>query len=159
MRGSARIIRQPSDAERWIPEGRVCGALARKRRVVRLLIAVSLSVSSLAPQEELEAGIDAVPVVSDPTGTWINILAVFLMSVNYYITVPTTNSYADELGLSAAYSGVIIGMSPLAQTFSAFVYSWWSNHAFKTPIIVSSTLQLIGAAGGPRIRELCCLGP
>ena len=75
---------------------------------------------------------------------WLNIVSVFLTACNYYITVPTTNEYAEALNMDASYSGIIIGMSPVAQIFSAFVFSWWSNKAFKYPLIVSSVLQLIG---------------
>ena len=56
---------------------------------------------------------------------WLNIAQIFLSTVNNYITVPTTNKYAENLGVDAAYSGIIIGMSPLAQIFSAFLFSYW----------------------------------
>lgn len=91
-----------------------------------------ISFLSLKPlifdQEELEVG-DIHELLHMPHGlsVWLNILQVFLSTANAYITVPTTNEYAMALGVNAAYSGIIIGMSPLAQIFSAFVFSYWSN--------------------------------
>jgi len=83
-------------------------------------------------------------IIPHQISTWLNIASVFLTACNYYITVPTTNEYAEALNLDASFSGVIIGMSPVAQIFSAFIFSWWSNKAFKFPLIVSSVLQLLG---------------
>ena len=78
------------------------------------------------------------------TSVWLNIMQIFLSTVNAYITVPTTNAYAEQVGVDPAYSGVIIGMSPIAQIFSALVFSYWSNFAFKAPLLVSCILQLLG---------------
>jgi len=79
-------------------------------------------------QEELEVG-DYYELLHIPHGlsVWLNVAHIFLSTVNAYITVPTTNDYAESLGVNAAYSGVIIGMSPLAQIFSTFIFSYWSN--------------------------------
>ncbi len=79
-------------------------------------------------QEELEVG-DYYELLHIPHGlsVCLNVAHIFLSTVNAYITVPTTNDYAESLGVNAAYSGVIIGMSPLAQIFSAFIFSYWSN--------------------------------
>ncbi|GAB5030516.1 spx domain-containing membrane protein at4g22990-like [Nannochloropsis oceanica] len=97
-------------------------------------------------QEELEIGDihDLLPMIPHGLSVWLNIAQIFLSTVNNYITVPTTNKYAENLGLDPAYSGIIIGMSPLAQIFSAFLFSYWSNYAFKMPLLVSCVLQLIG---------------
>lgn len=78
-------------------------------------------------QEELEIGDihDLLPMIPHGLSVWLNIAQIFLSTVNNYITVPTTNKYAENLGLDPAYSGIIIGMSPLAQIFSAFLFSYW----------------------------------
>jgi hypothetical protein len=78
----------------------------------------------------------------------LNIASVFLAAVSYYIVVPTTNTYAEALGLDASYSGVIIGMSPLAQVMASFWYAKISNRSFRLPLLVSALLQLLGAWSG-----------
>jgi hypothetical protein len=103
----------------------------RARAQVRRKTTAFTNFLSLKPlifdQEELEIGDihDLLPMVPHGLSVWLNIAQIFLSTVNNYITVPTTNKYAENLGVDAAYSGIIIGMSPLAQIFSAFLFSYW----------------------------------
>eukprot|EP00952_Eustigmatos_sp_NYUAD-ZCMA_P004023 17619-Eustigmatos_ZCMA.PRE.1 len=54
---------------------------------------------------EALAGMMSMP---DNMSSWLNIMSIFLTTVSYYITVPTANAYAEDLGLDASYTGVII---------------------------------------------------
>lgn len=105
-----------------------------------------ISFLSLKPLifDQQEMDLSELMRVPHETSVWLNIMQIFLSTINAYITVPTTNAYAEQVGVDAAYSGVIIGMSPIAQIFSALVFSYWSNFAFKSPLLVSCILQLLG---------------
>jgi len=70
--------------------------------------------------------------------------ALMHLQVNYYIVVPTSNEYAKMLDAPGSLCGVIIGSMPLAALVSAFVYSWWSNFSYKSPILYSSLILMAG---------------
>jgi hypothetical protein len=74
----------------------------------------------------------------------LNLMNAFLYMVNYYIVVPTSNEYAKMLDAPGSLCGVIIGSMPLAALVSAFVYSWWSNFSYKSPILYSSLILMAG---------------
>ena len=55
-------------------------------------------------QDELDAKPEGYTfTASDDLSQWLNIASVFLTAVNYYVTVPTTNAYAEALGVDASY--------------------------------------------------------
>jgi hypothetical protein len=64
--------------------------------------------------------------------------------VNYYIVVPSSDDYAEQLHAPATLCGVIIGSMPLAAIVSALVYSWWSNFSYTAPLIVSTLILMAG---------------
>jgi MFS family permease len=66
------------------------------------------------------------------------------MQVNYYIVVPSSDSYAELLNAPATLCGVIIGSMPLAALVSALVYSWWSNYSYQAPLIFSTLILMAG---------------
>ncbi len=68
----------------------------------------------------------------------------YWMQVNYYIVVPSSDEYAMLLNAPASLCGVIIGSMPLAALVSAFVYSWWSNFSYKSPLLLSSLILMAG---------------
>jgi hypothetical protein len=74
----------------------------------------------------------------------LNLMNAFLYMVNYYIVVPTSNEYAKMLDAPGSLCGVIIGSMPLAALVSAFVYSWWSNYSYKSPLLYSSLILIAG---------------
>ena len=64
--------------------------------------------------------------------------------MNYYIVVPSSDDYAQQLNAPATLCGVIIGSMPLAALVSALVYSWWSNFSYTAPLLVSTVILMIG---------------
>ncbi|KAH8940061.1 hypothetical protein BDL97_15G068500 [Sphagnum fallax] len=74
----------------------------------------------------------------------LNLLNTFVYMVNYYIVVPSSDEYAMLLNAPASLCGVIIGSMPLAALVSAFVYSWWSNFSYKSPLLLSSLILMAG---------------
>jgi len=64
--------------------------------------------------------------------------------MNYYIVGPSSVEYANYLGEADAMSGLIIGAMPWAALISAFMYSIWSNHSYRTPLLASGVLLIAG---------------
>ncbi|KAL7548250.1 hypothetical protein ACHAWF_011541 [Thalassiosira exigua] len=75
---------------------------------------------------------------------FLNIFACFLYMMNYYIVEPSSTRYANALGCGDAMSGLIIGAMPWAAIFSAVLYSVWSNHNYRAPLLTSGVLLTIG---------------
>lgn len=53
--------------------------------------------------------------------------------------------YIHELGGNDALAGLLIGCAPWAALFSAFIYSLWSNHSFKQPLLCSVCFLFAGS--------------
>ncbi|CAK4680393.1 unnamed protein product [Aphanomyces euteiches] len=75
---------------------------------------------------------------------FLNMLSTFLYMTNYYIVAPTSGEYATLLGGTAALSGIIVGMTPVASMLSAVLYSWWANRSFRNPLIFSTLCLVLG---------------
>ncbi|KAL7522716.1 hypothetical protein ACHAWX_007399 [Stephanocyclus meneghinianus] len=75
---------------------------------------------------------------------FMNILACFFYMMNYYIVEPSSTRYANALGMGDAMSGLIIGAMPWAAIMSAIVYSIWSNHNYRHPLLTSGVLLMSG---------------
>lgn len=74
----------------------------------------------------------------------MNILACFFYMMNYYIVEPSSTRYANALGMGDAMSGLIIGAMPWAAMMSAVLYSIWSNHNYRQPLLASGFLLVSG---------------
>nr|CCA16837.1 Major Facilitator Superfamily (MFS) putative [Albugo laibachii Nc14] len=74
----------------------------------------------------------------------INMMCTFIYMMNYYIVAPTSANYAAALGEEAAFSGIIVGMTPVASLASAILYSWWANRSYKSPLIFATICLVIG---------------
>jgi hypothetical protein len=75
----------------------------------------------------------------------LNLLSIFLYTVNYYIVTPTANHYAIKLGTDGAFGATLIGASSFAALFAAFFYSlWYTKASFKSALICSTICPLIG---------------
>ena len=83
-------------------------------------------------------------ITTNKIGLFLNLLVTFLFMANQYVVAPTSGEYSLQLGESKAMSGLIIGLSPLAALLSTIVYSIWTNHAFKAPLITSILLATLG---------------
>jgi hypothetical protein len=81
---------------------------------------------------------------SDNTSLYLTLFITFLYQANQYVVGPTSGDYAKRLGESNAMSGLIIGLSPLAALVSAVVFSAWTNHSFKRPLVVSLLFLVFG---------------
>ena len=79
-------------------------------------------------------------------GLLVNILGCFFYMMNYYIVGPSSVEYANYLGEADAMSGLIIGAMPWAALISAFMYSIWTNHSYRTPLLASGVLLIAGNA-------------
>ena len=75
---------------------------------------------------------------------WLNLLSTFLYMMNYYIVLPTSADYAARVHMPEAFSGVIVGCTPIAACLSAFVYSFWTNRSFRKPLLACSLLLVLG---------------
>jgi MFS family permease len=74
----------------------------------------------------------------------LNALSAFLYMISYTAVLPTAGTYAQRLGSSRAASGVLIGGAPLAGIFSAILFSSQSNFGYKSPLLLSSLLCMVG---------------
>lgn len=74
----------------------------------------------------------------------LTLIATFLYCMNYYIVEPSSTMYCNALGAYDAMSGFLIGMTPLAALISAIPYSIWTNRTFRSPVITSGCMLIIG---------------
>jgi hypothetical protein len=74
----------------------------------------------------------------------LNLLSAFFYCMNYYIVEPSSTKYVNALGAPDNYSGLLIGMMPIAALCSAIVYSIWTNRCFRMPLLVSGTSLIVG---------------
>lgn len=83
----------------------------------------------------------------------LNLCSTLLYMSNYYIVAPTSGTYAEKLGGTAAMASMIIGMTPVAALVSTVLFSWWTSHSYKSALIFASSCSAVGnlcyAAGLP----------
>jgi len=94
---------------------------------------------------------------------FLNLLSCFLFMMNNYIIEPSSAYYAEALGSSDALSGIMVGAAPWFAIASAIVYSYWTNHNYKQPILLAGILQFIGnlmysSAYSYKSIEMCLIG-
>jgi hypothetical protein len=75
---------------------------------------------------------------------YINLYTTFLYMANQYVVAPSSGQYSSLLGMSTAMSGFIVGLAPFAALFSSLVYSMWSNHSFRNPMILCVFFGIFG---------------
>jgi hypothetical protein len=83
-------------------------------------------------------------IVTSPMGLFLNLLITFLYQANQYVVAPSSGKYSELLGMSPILSGAIIGLTPFAAIISALVFSAWSNHSYKQPLLASLVMLIIG---------------
>jgi predicted MFS family arabinose efflux permease len=74
----------------------------------------------------------------------LNLCSSMLYMCNYYIVAPTSASYAERLGMKASEASLIIGMTPVAALVSTVLFSWWTNHSYKSALIFASACSVLG---------------
>jgi hypothetical protein len=76
---------------------------------------------------------------------FINLSSIFLYTVNYYIIVPTANSYAELLGADASMAGLLVGASNITAILGALMYSFWCIYGtYRSALMFSAGMPLIG---------------
>lgn len=75
----------------------------------------------------------------------INLTSQFFFMMSHYIIEPSSAKYIDALGGNDALAGLLIGMTPWAALIAGFVYSFWSNHSFRRPLICSGIFLILGS--------------
>lgn len=74
----------------------------------------------------------------------LNLFSTFLYMANYFIAGPTSAVYIETLGGHKALAGLVIGCTPWAAMASTLLYSAWTSHNFKHPLLFSGFCLCIG---------------
>ena len=74
----------------------------------------------------------------------LNLVSCFLFMMNNYVIEPSSAYYANALGSNDALAGLMIGAAPWFALTSAVGYSFWTNSTYKTPILFSGCLMMLG---------------
>ncbi len=77
-------------------------------------------------------------------GLLLNLTSAFLYCMNYYIVEPSSTKYVNALGAPDNFSGLLIGMMPIAALSSAVAFSVWTNHSFRAPLLTSGACLIAG---------------
>lgn len=83
-------------------------------------------------------------IITSKVGLYLNLFVTFLYLANQYVVAPSSAKYADRLGMTPSMSGMIIGFAPAAALVSSLLYSTWSNHSFKHPLLLGIVCGIIG---------------
>ena len=75
---------------------------------------------------------------------FLTLLVTFLFMSNQYIVGPTSGQYSAILGESKSNGALIVGLSPIAALLSTVLYSYWTNFAFKPPLLLAAALATSG---------------
>ena len=74
----------------------------------------------------------------------LNLFSTFLYMANYFVAGPTSAVYIETLGGHKALAGLVIGCTPWAAMASTIMYSAWTSHSFKRPLLFSGFCLCIG---------------
>lgn len=75
---------------------------------------------------------------------WLNLLSTLLYLISMYAPLSTAGKYAEKLKVSQQWFGFILASTPFAGFVSAPLWSWAANKSFKTPLLISSFVCLLG---------------
>lgn len=150
---SAVDLSDPSEVLLWrIQAARL--SLRQTNDVVRMLAAPLFLDGTVGLEEGDQAPEAALPAPPSRISNVLNLLSTFLYLTNYFIIAPTCGEYASRLGGDPALASLIIGMTPIAALVSTVLFSWWTNHSYKSAIVFASACSLVGnlcyAMGLPR---------
>lgn len=91
----------------------------------------------------------------------ISLFHTFYYMMAYSIVQPTNAKYMTLLNTNATFSGLIMAFTPLAGIISTFAFSKWTNYSYKTPMIISLLLFVLGNllyAIAFSLNSLLCVG-
>ena len=74
----------------------------------------------------------------------LNLFSTFLYMANYFVAGPTSAVYIEALGGHKALAGLVIGCTPWAAMASTILYSAWTSHNFKNPLLFSGFCLCVG---------------
>lgn len=77
-------------------------------------------------------------------GLALNLFSTFAFMANYTLVIPSTHTFAKRLGLPASWAGIFVGAADITMIASATMHSWWTNKAFKAPLIVGALCCAFG---------------
>jgi hypothetical protein len=144
---SVSLFRSASLPQRFVEDEPIIRAIVeamhRLTQEVSLVSYVAHELLLPAPKEEIP-GMVSIQEDAHFLSIQINLINTFLYMANYYIVVPSSDSYAELLNAPATLCGVIIGSMPLAALVSALVYSWWSTYSYQAPLIFSTLILMAG---------------
>ncbi|KAN0064340.1 hypothetical protein ACQY0O_002535 [Thecaphora frezii] len=112
--------------------------------VVRLSASIASSFEQTPPPSA--AGPSALsPDTLPPLASGLIVLAMnFLLNITFFIIVPTSASYANDLGASTWFSGLTIGISTVVAGAFLIPFSRCYTHAYRFPFLFSSVCFVVG---------------
>lgn len=75
----------------------------------------------------------------------LSLMHTFLYMLIYSSCQSTNSEYLQKIETDGIYSGLMMGLTPLASILSSITLSTWSNYSYKQPMIVSVTFFIIGS--------------
>lgn len=75
-----------------------------------------------------------------PEGDYVSLnllfIQAYLYTFNHYLIVPSIFMFANDLGYSPAYAGLLLAMTPFSTSFYAIVTNYWTRASFKYPLLL-----------------------
>lgn len=75
----------------------------------------------------------------------LSLMHTFLYMLIYSNCQSTNSEYLQKIETDGIYSGLMMGLTPLAAILSSITLSKWSNYSYKQPMIVSVIFFIIGS--------------
>jgi hypothetical protein len=75
----------------------------------------------------------------------LSLMHTFLYMLIYSICQSTNSEYLQKIETDGIYSGLMMGLTPLAAILSSIILSKWSNYSYKQPMILSVIFFIIGS--------------
>lgn len=75
---------------------------------------------------------------------WICLFHTCFNSINTCIIFPTNSKYISSIGKEGFLTGIVLSASHFAALGVTFIYSSWTNYNYKSPLLLSSLLYIIG---------------
>ena len=80
----------------------------------------------------------------DVSSAYVNFITTVIVYGNYFAMLPSTSSYADRLGETPTFGGVMLGVQNAANLGVVFLFSQWTKRSFKQPLVFASCCGIVG---------------